>query len=117
MSGVRFLDRMEIKDILSYLSFFYNPKDSVSFERIINVPRRGLGEVSIKEILRLSHENQWNILQTIQNIVEKHPSIKSTRIQSRGSDSLFKFWSLYLEVKKLIDDNVRYIYIKTLIRL
>ncbi|CAO3609513.1 unnamed protein product [Cunninghamella echinulata] len=105
VSGVRFLDRMEIKDILSYLSFFYNPKDSVSFERIINVPRRGLGEVSIKEILRLSHENQWNILQTIQKIVEKHPSIKSARLQSRGSNSLSKFWSLYLEVKKLIDDN------------
>lgn len=97
---------MEIKDILSYLSFFYNPKDSISFERIINVPRRGLGETSLKEIIRLSRENKWNILQTIQNIVEKHPSTLSARIQSRGSSSLKKFLSLYLSVKKLMDDKV-----------
>ncbi|CAO3623918.1 unnamed protein product [Cunninghamella blakesleeana] len=105
VSGVRFLDRMEIKDILSYLAFFYNPKDSISFDRIINVPRRGLGEVSLKEIIRLSRENKWNILETIQNILNKHPSTLSARIQSRGTDSLKKFVALYTSIKKLIDDK------------
>ena len=46
IGSVRFYDRKEIKDIVSYLKFVINDSDLVSFERIVNVPRRGIGESS-----------------------------------------------------------------------
>ncbi|MCL1917725.1 MAG: UvrD-helicase domain-containing protein [Peptococcaceae bacterium] len=50
-SGVKFYERMEIKDILAYLRFIYNPTDMVSFRRVVNVPRRGIGDTSVQKVL------------------------------------------------------------------
>ena len=47
VGGVKFYDRKEIKDMLAYLRVIQNPADSVSFRRIINVPRRGIGDTSM----------------------------------------------------------------------
>ncbi len=51
VGGVRFYERKEIKDALAYLRFIYQPEDTVSFERIVNLPPRGLGAKSIATIL------------------------------------------------------------------
>ncbi len=48
VGGQRFYDRKEIKDVLAYLRFIFQPADFVSFERIINVPARGIGSVSLQ---------------------------------------------------------------------
>ena len=48
--GVGFYARKEIKDLISYLKVFYNPKDSVSWERILNTPTRGVGDKTIEKI-------------------------------------------------------------------
>jgi len=45
---LKFYDRAEIKDIIAYLKLIHNPNDNVSFKRIINIPRRGIGRTSIK---------------------------------------------------------------------
>lgn len=50
VGGQKFYERMEIKDILAYLKVLANPKDSVSLRRIINVPRRGIGEATIQKV-------------------------------------------------------------------
>lgn len=47
--GLRFYDRKEIKDIIAYLRLIYQPDDSASFERIVNVPTRGLGDTSLQK--------------------------------------------------------------------
>ncbi len=52
--GNKFFDRVEIKILLSYLKMLTNPYDSTSFSRIINFPKRGIGEATIAEIMRLS---------------------------------------------------------------
>ena len=52
--GVKFYDRVEIKIITSYLKMLTNPYDSTSFTRIINFPKRGIGEATINSILELS---------------------------------------------------------------
>lgn len=44
VGGLKFYDRKEIKDIIAYLRVIFNPADSLSLLRIINVPRRGIGE-------------------------------------------------------------------------
>jgi DNA helicase-2/ATP-dependent DNA helicase PcrA len=48
--GVGFYARKEIKDLISYLKVFYNPKDSISWERILNTPTRGVGDKTIEKI-------------------------------------------------------------------
>jgi DNA helicase-2/ATP-dependent DNA helicase PcrA len=47
VGGVRFYDRKEVKDILAYLRLIYQPEDTASFERIVNVPSRGIGAKSL----------------------------------------------------------------------
>lgn len=51
VGGTRFYDRSEVKDILSYLRLMYQPSDRASFTRIVNVPTRGLGDVSVQKFL------------------------------------------------------------------
>ena len=51
VGGVRFYDRKEIKDIVAYLHLIVNPQDIVALERVINVPTRGIGAVSMQRIL------------------------------------------------------------------
>lgn len=57
VGGVRFYDRKEIKDILAYLRLIINPADVVSLQRIINVPARGIGDVSLAKILNNDSES------------------------------------------------------------
>ncbi len=56
--GLRFYDRKEIKDILAYLRLVINPGDVVSFNRVINVPKRGIGEQTLEKIRLLADEHQ-----------------------------------------------------------
>ncbi|NCU30217.1 ATP-dependent DNA helicase PcrA [Candidatus Saccharibacteria bacterium] len=51
VGGTRFYDRAEVKDVLSYLRLLYQPSDRASFMRIVNVPARGLGSVSVQRFL------------------------------------------------------------------
>jgi DNA helicase-2/ATP-dependent DNA helicase PcrA len=50
VGGVRFYDRKEIKDMLAYLHLVVNPKDTVALGRVVNVPARGIGEVTLAKI-------------------------------------------------------------------
>ncbi len=54
VGGTRFYDRKEIKDIMSYLALLNNPFDVVRFRRVINEPKRGIGDATIDEIVRIS---------------------------------------------------------------
>ncbi len=51
VGGVRFYDRKEIKDVMAYLRLIYQPEDKISFERIVNVPTRGIGTTSIQNFI------------------------------------------------------------------
>jgi DNA helicase II / ATP-dependent DNA helicase PcrA len=57
VGGVRFYDRKEVKDVMAYLRLIYQPEDIVSFERIVNVPARGIGGKSLRNFYdwRLRH--------------------------------------------------------------
>ena len=72
VGGLKFYQRKEIKDIIAYLYFINNPKDRISFERIINEPKRGLGGKTIEKVLVLTEKYEDNILQTLKNLaIEK----------------------------------------------
>ncbi len=67
LSGVRFYDHAEVKDILAYLRFLYNRSDFVSFHRIINVPRRGIGQTTVNRITQIATDNQLPIFEVLKN--------------------------------------------------
>ncbi len=54
VGGMRFYDRKEIKDIMSYLALINNPYDFVRFRRVINEPKRGIGDATIEEVIRIA---------------------------------------------------------------
>jgi DNA helicase-2/ATP-dependent DNA helicase PcrA len=51
VGGVRFYDRKEIKDLMAYLRIIFQPEDRISFERVVNVPTRGIGSTSVQNFL------------------------------------------------------------------
>lgn len=54
VGGVRFYDRKEIRDIMAYLSLIENPFDVVRFRRVINEPKRGIGDATVEEVIRIA---------------------------------------------------------------
>ena len=86
IGSVRFYDRKEIKDIISYLQFLVNESDTVAFERIVNVPRRGIGESTVKKIRTYLNETGKSIFDALENIEE----IKNISPRIKGSLSDFK---------------------------
>ncbi|MDE7229117.1 MAG: UvrD-helicase domain-containing protein [Oscillospiraceae bacterium] len=54
LGGLRFYDRKEIRDILAYLSLIDNPYDVVRFRRVINEPKRGIGDATVDEVIRIA---------------------------------------------------------------
>ena len=65
IGSYRYLDRKEIKDLIAYLNLIYNPNDSVSLERVINVPKRGIGAKSIDNIRSKAQENNMSMFDAI----------------------------------------------------
>ena len=65
VGGLKFYDRKEIKDILAYLRVIYNPLDTISLMRIINVPKRGLGAASLGKITAYAEENGLTVFDVI----------------------------------------------------
>ena len=80
IGGPRFFERREIKDVLSYLKLANSQSDDLSFERIINLPRRGIGEQSIKIIIDHSRSNNLSFLESLKDLAQSNklsPSLLS----------------------------------------
>src|SRR5205807_5474858 len=58
VGGIRFYDRKEVKDVLAYLRLCANPRDAVSFARVVNVPRRKIGASTVAELEKLARRKQ-----------------------------------------------------------
>ncbi len=69
VGGHKFYDRREIRDILAYLTLIVNPADSMSFERVVNTPKRGIGLTSVEHLRDFANnENGWTLLKAAQNV-------------------------------------------------
>jgi len=62
VGGVRFWERREVKDVLAYLRFLFNPADTVSFGRIVNVPRRKVGPVTVEKVIAHARAGETTLL-------------------------------------------------------
>jgi len=68
VGGLRFYDRAEIKDLTAYLKLLYQPHDTISFRRIVNVPKRGLGEVSVNKFLHWQESTGQSVIEALSNV-------------------------------------------------
>ena len=68
VGGTRFYDRKEIKDIIAYLRLIYQPADQASFARIVNVPTRGLGAVSVAKFSEWRLRAGFDVLEGLKNV-------------------------------------------------
>ncbi|QRY35892.1 DNA helicase PcrA [Bacillus sp. PDNC022] len=65
VGGTKFYDRKEIKDILAYLRLVANPDDDISFARIVNVPKRGIGATSVDKIAAYAEMNDLSMFEAL----------------------------------------------------
>ncbi len=75
VSGLRFYDRKEIKDILAYLRLIHNPSDNYSLRRIINVPKRGIGDTTVAKLADYANAHGISLLEALADL-DKMPNIR-----------------------------------------
>ena len=82
--GVKFYERKEVKDILAYIRLIYNPEDTLSLKRIINIPSRKIGEKSLENLIEIMNREHMNIAQIADEpmIVESLSGIGANGIRS-----------------------------------
>ncbi|AIQ26292.1 DNA helicase PcrA [Paenibacillus sp. FSL H7-0737] len=68
VGGIKFYDRKEIKDLLAYLRLLSNPDDDISLTRIINVPKRGLGDTTVGKLVAAAGERGVSIFRVLQTV-------------------------------------------------
>jgi len=92
--GLKFYDRKEIKDVLAYLKLIYNTDDSQSFRRIVNVPKRAIGETTIKNLQAFADEYDVSLFEAVKLLAENESEI-SAKVQAK----LNEFCELILKFK------------------
>ncbi len=65
LGGLKFYDRKEIKDIIAYLKLIYNPSDSQSLKRIINVPKRSIGTATVDKLLEIASKTETKFMDVL----------------------------------------------------
>lgn len=68
VGGLKFYDRKEIKDLIAYLKLLYNKHDSQSLKRIINVPKRSIGDTTVKKLQEFADGMDYSVYDVIENI-------------------------------------------------
>ena len=70
LGGIKFYERAEIKDCISYLRIIFQEKDDLAFERIVNNPKRSIGESTLKQINEFARKNNFNLEQSSKKMIE-----------------------------------------------
>ena len=107
--GFRFFERAEIKDVIAYLRLAANTSDNTAFERVINVPPRGIGEKTMEVIRNHSKSHSISLWESIQNLEKLEIT--------RSIDSIKSFIKIILEISSLIKTSDLSTLIETTIKL
>lgn len=94
--GLKFYDRKEIKDIIAYLRLIYNTDDSQSFRRIVNVPKRAIGDTTVKNLQEFADKEDISLFQACERIEE------AIEIPPRTRSKLKDFAELILKFKDAV---------------
>jgi len=96
VGGIRFYERMEIKDMLAYLRLIANPHDDLSFERVINVPRRGIGDATMQKLAQKAEEIGGSLFAALDHV----PGLG---ISGKTADALAEFRDMITQLHQMMD--------------
>ena len=100
--GLKFFDRKEIKDVLSYLNLINNPKDNIALMRIINEPKRSIGATTVSKVNELSLQTGSNLLE-IMRYANHYESLKSSASKLMQFTAMIDELSVYADEAELHD--------------
>ena len=103
VGGPRFYERQEIKDAIAYLEVTVNPANDLKFERIVNVPKRGLGDTTIREIHNLARARGTPMFQAARDIIETEELKPRARKSLTDVVTTFDRWRARLSEMKHTD--------------
>ena len=101
VGGVRFYERKEVKDFLAYLRVIVNPEDEVSLRRIINTPKRGIGDRALDQIDLYAQANSLSFWKSLCEVE------KNQEIAQRSAASLIEFVKLIQSLQTLVEAKTR----------
>lgn len=109
VGGTKFYDRKEIKDILAYLRLIANPNDDISLQRIINVPKRGIGSSSFDKMANFAANYDSSIYEALDSVelMGLSPKITKTTAEFRNLIHGFHQMQEYLSVTELVEEVLK----------
>ena len=103
IGGIKFYERAEIKDCVAYLRCIHQPMDDLSFERIINVPKRSIGDTTMKNIADFAKRNSCSLEIASKKLIELNKIKPKTKVGLSSLLNLLERWRY--ELKKKINHN------------
>ena len=103
IGGPRFYERQEIKDAIAYFDVMLNPANDLKFERIINTPRRGIGEASVKSVHQLARARSIPLVQAARMIVETEELKPAARKSLADLIAAFDRWRSLIDAMRHTD--------------
>ena len=96
VGGHKFYDRKEIKDVLAYLTLIANPKDNLSFTRVVNEPKRGIGASTVEKLALAAEEMGWSMYEAALNA-------NSINLSSRAAKKVEGFALMIQDFRKMAE--------------
>lgn len=110
IGGQRFYDRKEIKDVIAYLRLIFQPDDRISFERVVNVPTRGVGAKSIENFYA------WQVEQGIGLFEALQTAANCSKLTNKARTALVELGEMVLSLREVMNDAPVAALIDSLIR-
>ncbi|MDR0631347.1 MAG: UvrD-helicase domain-containing protein [Holosporales bacterium] len=107
IGGLRFYERQEIKDAIAYVRFLIDNNDSLAFERIINCPKRSIGEATLQKAHAIAQSEGMPVSAAAQ--------VYASRVRGKASQAINAFFSVISNARSLLDNTPPAIVVKTLL--
>ncbi|MCD6035559.1 MAG: helicase [Rickettsiales bacterium] len=99
VGGLRFYERKEIRDMIAYMRLMVNQSDDLAFERIINTPKRGVGDTSLQQIFKTASERRISLFKATKQLIE------DKALRPKIVDEMLKFEDLLTRWFKMLETH------------
>ena len=97
VGGTKFYSRKEIRDVISYLNLIANPSDNISYERVVNEPKRGVGPGTVEKIRDYAASQEISMLDASANIM-------LSSVKGKAAQAVYDFANMLLDLRERLDD-------------
>ena len=97
VGGTKFYSRKEIRDVISYLNLIANPSDNISYERVVNEPKRGVGPGTVEKIRDFASSQEMSLL-------DASAKILLSPVKGKAAQAVYDFANMLLDLRERLDD-------------